>query len=163
MEQENLPEGVHVAWGFPETEYLERSKRWYTIAGILAGVCLLYAVFSGNFLFAAIIVMAAFIYVYSSFESPLYVQVIITEEGIHIGRKYYRYQDLLSFWILFQPSEGVKHLFLDFKSKARPTLSIPLQDVSPLEIRAILLNYLPEDLEKEDEPISDTMSRYFKL
>lgn len=163
MENQDYQHSIHAAWEFPETEHTQRSKRWYIISGIFAALCLISAILTGNFLFAGIIVMAAFIYVYSGFDTPLTVQMVITEEGIFVGRRYYAYNELMSFWILFRPSEGLKELYIDFKGSLRPTLAIPLKDQDPLAIRQILLNYLPENLEEEEEPMSEMLSKFFKL
>jgi len=154
---------VHAEWAFPETSGAARDKRWYLIAGAFAVFCLIYAIFSGNFLFAAIVVMISFIYVFSSMQESPMVPCAISEEGLHIGRHYYPYKELLAFWVLYEPSEQVKHVYFDFRNSLRPTLAIPLQNQNPLAIRDILLQYLPEDLEKEEESFFDVLGRHFRL
>jgi len=62
----------------------------------------------------------------------------------------------------YEPDEA-KTLFFEFKNRVRPRLSIPLENKNPLKIRAILLKYLPEDVERENEPLSEQLSRLLKL
>ena len=62
----------------------------------------------------------------------------------------------------YEPDEA-KTLFLEFKSGVRPRLAIPLQNKNPLKIRSILLAHLPEDVEREDEPLSEQLIRLLKL
>ena len=49
----------------------------------------------------------------------------------------------------------------DFRSDS--DIDILIDDQDPAKIREILLNYLPENLSKEDESISDTLGRVFKI
>jgi hypothetical protein len=42
-------------------------------------------------------------------------------------------------------------------------MPIPLENQNPLDIRKLLTEYLEEDLDKEDEPISEGLSRWLKL
>ena len=64
--------------------------------------------------------------------------------------------------MIYEPPE-VKNLYIEFKNVLRPRLGIPLQNEKPLEIRDLLLKHLPENKEREHEPISDGLSRFFKL
>ncbi len=54
-------------------------------------------------------------------------------------------------------------LFFQSKSALEPMVRIPLLDTDPVEVRFSLLQYLPEDSEKEDEPISDQLARNLRL
>ena len=45
----------------------------------------------------------------------------------------------------------------------RPSVTISLENQNPLEIRQILLEYLTEDVDKENESVSDGVSRLMKL
>lgn len=150
-------------WVFPETENHKKGKGWYFKALILFFALLIYAIVTANFLFAAIIVMISFIYAFSSFDKPLGVRFRISEDGIRVGRKFYKFSELRSFWIIYEPRENVKNLYFDFTSRIKPTLTIPLKEENPLRVRDILLDYLPEDVEKEDEPLSDIIERVMKL
>ena len=96
-------------------------------------------------------------------QEPEKVKISITDEGVGVGKKFYDYDDLKDFSIIYKPKYGVKNLYFEFKFWIRPRLTIPLQDMNPLIIRDILLKYLTEDLERTDQPLSEALGKLFKL
>lgn len=163
MEEKNIEVNIHSSWKFPEVVSYNRTKRWYYIAGVFWLFCFGYAILTGNFMFAGIMVMGSFVYFYSQSEASKDIVFNITEEGIEVGRHSYLYKELSAFWIVYEPSENVKTLYFDFKNKLYTSLSVPLMGQNPLSVREILLRYLPEDLQKEEEPMSDIFNRAIKL
>lgn len=153
---------VFVRWNFSEYGILWRNKTWVRGAIIIAGLLLLYAIWTTNYLFAVIIVLAGIIFYFQSFDKPRTVNCQISEDGIKIGRRLYDYREFDNFWIIYEPPE-VKNLYLEFKNSVRPRLGIPLQDQNPIVIRQALKQYLTENIEREHEPFSDGLARWFKL
>jgi len=90
------------------------------------------------------------------------METAITEDGIFIGSKFIEYEDLRSFYIIYYPPE-IKNLYFETKSVIKQRIVVPLEDQNPVYIREILLNYLDEDLEKEEIPSSESISNIFKL
>jgi hypothetical protein len=153
---------VFFTWKFEEFKKGHRGKTWYTIAGLLGALLLIYAVVTENFTFAVLLVLMAFVYFMLEWSAPGPVRCTIGDTGIIIGGKFYRYTDIESFWILFQPPI-VKNLYFRFKGSKSPKFSIPLEDIDPVALRQILLAFLTEDLEQEDMPISESWGKIFKL
>jgi hypothetical protein len=151
------------SWAIPEYEKPERSKAWYIIAIATAGILTIIAFISSNFLLAVIVVLATFIIILREGEIPQQVPFTITSEGLIIGRKFFDYDELKDFAIVYKPRLGIKNLYFEFKSAVKQRLSIPLFDQNPLQIRENLLKYLPEDLERTDEPLSESLAKLFKL
>ncbi len=151
-----------ISWNFPEFIKYERSRGWYVIALIIGGLLLLYAVVTVNFLFALIVIIVAVILFLKTSEEANNIEFTIYEAGIKVGEKFYEYKELKNFYLIYEPPE-VKSLYLDFQSSLRPRLQIPLEDKNPVKVREILLDYLNEDLDKENEPISDGLGRILKL
>lgn len=149
-------------WTMQEYEQHDRHRRWYVFMGVVAALCILYALFTGNFLFALVIILFAVILYLQSHQHPPQVLFQITEAGIVLGNRFYAYKEFEAFYIIYIPPE-VKSLYLETKSTTRPTLRIPLLDENPLSIRATLLQFLPEDTEKEEEPLSDKFAREWQL
>ena len=150
-------------WTVKEYQQHERTKRWYLIA---AGVALVFMVFSlvtANFLFAVIILLAGFIIYLQDKHEPLDVHVAIGKEGIAVGRKFYEYDEIKDFALLHKPHRELSRLYLEFKSVMSHRLSLPLPEGDPLPIRKFLLQYLPEDKERTDEPLSEFLGRLFRL
>ena len=151
-----------ISWDIPEYNDHTRSRRWYITAGIGALLLLLYSVFTANFLFALIIIIAAIILLIQDKRKSPAINFAITPEGIFLGKNFYEYSKFKSFWLYYEPDEN-KLLFFEFKNNVRPRISIPLLNKNPLHIRKILLKFLEEDLEKENEPLSEQLTRLLKL
>jgi hypothetical protein len=150
-------------WSIPEYEKHDRSKNWYIAASIISLFLLLYAFLSANFLFAVIIVVVALVVILHDGQEPDKVKVVITDEGVLLGRKFYDYDEMKDFSIIYKPKQGIKNLYFEFKTAVRPRLSIPLEKTDPLPIRENLLKYLPEDLERTDQPLSEALAKFFRL
>jgi len=153
---------VLMDWEFDEFESPNRGVVWYLAATIIGGLMLLVAIWTHNYIFGVIIILVALIYfLYDVHDAPR-VGFGITTNGILIGRKFFRYKDLANFWIVYHPGE-VEKLFFKPSRLTIAELSIPLEDQDPLQIRELLLQYLPENQEEDDEPLSETVGRIFKL
>lgn len=149
-------------WLVPEYREHERSRRWYIVAGGLLTALLAYSFLTANFLFALLIIIAGVIVILQDREKAPDIGFIIAEDGIALGRDFYRYQRFQSFWIYYEPDEA-KTLFFEFKNRFRPRLAIPLLNKNPLQVRATLLKFLPENTARENEPVSEQLSRLLKL
>ena len=164
-----------ISWEVPEYDKHERTKHWYTWALIIGGFLLISSFFSvdfipdfkveyqPNFLFTLIIIIAAIVIILNDGRDPDMVGVILTEEGLIVGRKFYDYDDIKDFSIVYKPRQEVKNLYLEFKNPLKHRLSIPLLDMNPLPIRDILVKYLPEDLDRIHPPASEGLAKLFKI
>jgi len=152
-----------ISWQVPEYEKHERNKSWYIFAGIIGLLFLVYAIYTKNFLFAVIIIVVALIIILHDSREPDLIKTSITDEGIIVGRKFYDYDEIKNFSIVYKPKKKVKNLYFEFKNVIRQRLSIPLDDINPLSIRETLLKYLPEDLDRTDQPLSEGLAKMFKL
>lgn len=153
---------VITAWDFPEHEPHERGRRWYVISALLIVGLLLFAYYDNNPLLAVIVILAVIAFLVSELRGPDTHTFVMTEDGVLVGDIFFDYDELKNFYVIYKPP-FVKMLYLQPKSMLRQRIGVPLLDQDPVTIREILLNYLPEDLEKEDEPTSDFLGRIFKI
>ena len=151
-----------IKWHFPEFEQPERSMSWYVILFVIFAALLIYSIITLNFLFAIIIVMVVVILFLHQRKDPIELEIKITEAGIEIGDKFYAYKELDKFFIIYEPPE-ISNLYIEFKSNLKPDLSIPLKKENPIKIRDILIDFLVEDIDKEEEPTSDFLTRWLKF
>lgn len=151
-----------MSWDFSEHEAHDRGKWWYAISAVVVIVLFWFSYYDKNFLLAIIISLVILIFVISELRGPGYHNFAITEDGLVAGPQFFPYADLRNFFIIYQPPE-VKSLYFDPKSIWQPHIGVALGDQDPNEVREILLNFLPEDLDKEEEPTSDFLGRLFKL
>ena len=162
LSDEMLTGDILHAWQVKEYEQHDRSVMWYILMSSISLLLVLYGMFSGNFLFSLVIILAGIIFFIQSNHEPQQVPFFIAELGVGIGNRFYKYSELDNFYIIYRPNE-IQMLFIETKSAIRPLLRVPLNDTNPLEIRDTLDNYLDEDFEREQEPLSDAIGRNWKL
>jgi len=152
-----------ISWEIPEYDKHSRGKTWYVLFILVTLAILGYAVMTANFLFAVIVIIGGFVLIMNDARHPQSVPVSITTEGIFVGRKFYDYDEIRDFSIVYKPAEGLKKLYFEFKSRTRHRLSIFLADVNPIFVRDNLLPYLTENIERTDESISEALAKALKL
>lgn len=151
-----------VSWETWEYPKHSRSRWWYLSAGGLGLLLLLFAVTSGSYMFAVIILMIGLIFFLSHLHEPIRLTVQVTGEGVKIGGHFYPFSEIKNFSIIYKPP-AVKLLYLDFVNAFRPLISISLEDVDPNAVRTALLPFVFEDLDRTDETMSDLIARLYKL
>lgn len=152
-----------IGWEVHEYEKHERSRLWYFIAVSIAFLLLLYSFFTSNFLFAFIIVLASLVFVMHEGQIPGIVKISLTDEGVVVGRKFYDYDEIKNFTVIYKPRLETKNIYFEFKNVFRHRLSVPLEKMDPIVIRENLLKYLPENHERTDPPLSEGLAKLFKL
>jgi len=166
----------YLAWQVPEYEPKERNRRWYLIAVAFLIITLFFCFFeianwkivflgvNSNFIFALILILSAIIMIINDGQEPTMVDFKIGPEGINIGKRFYDYDDLRNFSIIYKPNIEVKHLYIEFKNSfIHPRLSVHLDEQDPITVRNYLLRYLDEDLERLGPPISEQLTKLLKL
>ena len=150
------------SWNVREYEQHDRDRRWYIIAGLAGAALLLFSIISGNYLFALVVVLFGIILFLQDIQPPMEVFFGITEAGIVIGDKYYPFKEIGKYWIVYNPPE-VKNLYFATSNMLRHRLKIPLLDNDPRPVRDFLNQFIVEDLDQEQEPLSDRLGRILKL
>lgn len=150
------------AWNVKEYQRHDRSHRWYVYAAIIGGLLLLYSVVSGNYLFALVVVLFGIILFLQDAQEPQDIFFAITEAGIVIEDKFYPFKEITGYWIVYNPPE-VKHIYFTTKNLLRHRIRVELLDNDPLPIRDFLNQFIVEDLDQEEEPISDRLRRVLKI
>lgn len=182
LEKEQREYGqIFASWQFPEHVKHERSLRWYVFASLIFIVMILLSIFGlditffkisgqpfsltvdkGNYLFLVLITLFLVLYFYYERKEIENFTIFLTEDGVIINSKLIEYKSLDNFYLIYFPPK-IKNLYLQPKNILKPLIVVPLEDENPLEIREILLQYLKEDLEKEEMPTSESLSKIFKL
>lgn len=163
------------SWTFPEFERHERDRGWYIKAAAATFFLLLFALLNPqlifrypfvilgapNFTFFFLIIVISLI-VLLFHRSDNEIEFKISEDGILVNEKFYDYKNIKNFYIIYEPPE-VKTLYFEPKAFFSPRIPIALEDQNPVEIRELLLQYLEEDIDRDNEPLSEQFSRLFKL
>ena len=156
-------ENENISWHVPEYDKHEKTKNWYIFYSIVAFLLILYSFFSGNFLFAVIIIIAAIVIVLRDGQNPAMIKISLEPEGITVGKQFHDFDEFKNFSIVYKPKEEIKNLYFEYKNSIKPRLSIHLKNNNPLLIRKNLLKYLPEDLDRTDQPLSEALAKIFRL
>jgi hypothetical protein len=153
---------THLTWEIDEYQRYQHSFAWY-IGASLVGIALLwYALATVNFLFALIIIIFAIVVILSGTREPHRVTIALTEDGVEMGTRFYPYRDFATFWLVYEPPL-TKMVYLDPKSSFAPVFGMSLEDTNPNSVREVLLRSVREDLERDNEPFSDSLARLLKI
>lgn len=152
---------VLMSWDAREFVKYEKSKAWYLAIGLLFAAALVYAILTKGYIMAITFVMLGIIVYMFSVKEPRTIKFAITEDGIKIDDKFYYYDDLESFWIIYKPPY-VKTLNFRHSKLLIPEISIQLEDQDPVQVRELLLDNIPEDINREESTV-DILARKLKF
>ena len=141
-------------------EYIHREKTpdWYWAVGIIAVAIAVTAVLLSDVLFAILILLGAFSLALFAGREPLLVSFEINQKGIAINDLLYPYGTLDSFWVNDLPTEHTPKLLLKSKKVLVPHIVIPIENISPEEIREFLISKIKE--EEQHEPPSQKLMEH---
>ncbi len=147
-------------WVAPEFIKYHKEPGWFMIGGLIAFGFLLFALFTKNFIFALIIVLASFTIFIWTQKEPKKIAFSVTPKGILINKKNLLvFGDLKSFWIFNEPSE-VKYISVESKKVFMPRIAIPLGEQHPEEIRQVLSKFLPE--KEQEKSLIDALGKHLR-
>lgn len=147
-------------WTAPEFEYYKKSKSWFITIGVIATGLFIWAIFSKNFIFAFLIILSCFSVTAFAFKRPNTLNLTITPKGIKINKTFYTFDSLRSFWVFYEPPL-IRELSIRSQKTIMPYIKIPLGEENPVEVRRLLLKYLPE--RKHKESLIDNLARSLKF
>jgi|GEM_PF-496534 len=148
-------------WVAPEYVQHPKTKRWYMIAAILAGVLILYDFFTANLTMAvAVIVLGAVYYYLHNNHPPKDIKITLSRMGIKVGNMIFPYSAIQAFWIIYNPH--VKTLNLRVKEHFFSDVVIQLNQEDPVPVREFLCGQIPE-WEGKNETFSEVVLRLLKL
>lgn len=162
---ENIPSStnqIFIQWQFPEYEQRVRPKWWWLLAIVVWLALVIWAALAQHsFLYLLILLFAAIIFITLERREPQSLTCSITDEGVEVDDHLYLFDDLETFFIIYQPPQ-IKNLYLIRKSW-RPILAIPLHNQNPSEVKKVLAPRLKEELERTEEPFLDQLARLLGL
>ena len=149
-------------WEAPEYERYHRGPRWYIVMSIVVIFLVFYAIWTANYLFALIVLLAGVIFVIAGNEKPRNVLIQVGQNGVVVDGEYLDFEDIRHFAIIYQPP-NIKTLYLYPRPMSRPRMRVYLGEQDPVELRGHLRRYVEEDLDLRDEHASDILAKLFKL
>lgn len=147
-----------LSWKAKEQEYHLKSKRSLLIAGGILMAIIIYALVSQSPVMAITFMLIGIVgYIYTNKPSPTHT-FSISSEGVHVGTSLYPYENISSFWIFYEPGD-LQCISLHTNADLTPYVHIPLGKTDPVEVRDILLQFLPE--RKHQLQFIDRLLQYF--
>lgn len=143
----NVPRKILLAWSAHEYEHAERHPHWWLWPGGGALGLAILGILIHSYFFVAFVALAFIVIVMYGRRPPHEIAMSITREGVLVGRVLHRFTDIKSFCI-FDAVEPYE-LSLEVDRITLPYLRVPLGDLHPNKIRAVLSDFLPEEQHKE--------------
>lgn len=138
-------------WQAPEYAHEEKTQDWYWVVGIIAAGVAVTSLIFGNFVFAILVIVAAFVLCLFAARKPRTITVEVNHRGVKIEEAFYPFRSLLSFWIEDEHRHGSR-LILRSNRTVAPYIILPApQDREDLEqLREILEDKLSLEEYKEN-------------
>lgn len=158
-----MPSNKHIAlrWSAYEHEHVERSSDWFWALGIVAVSVAITSILLHDFLFAVLVLVAAFTLALLAQTPPDLSQFEVSDRGVRINGALHRYDEIISFWVEDEHHTDRPLLLIDTTKFLSPNLIIPIEHIDPHEIRA----YLKERTEEVPmkEPYAHKIMEFFGL
>jgi FAD/FMN-containing dehydrogenase len=149
-------------WETDAWEAHPRPKKWYGWMALACAALLVFAVATGSYLFAFVVLLAAVVLVLSGNEAPRRTAVQIGHNAVVFDGEIYLFDEVAQFGMLYQPPE-TKILYIEPKALWRPRVRIELESQDPVAVREHLRQYIKEDLDLRREYLSDIFARLLRI
>jgi hypothetical protein len=147
-------------WQAPEFLFFEKDRKWFLLAA-LAGVGVLGVALFFRQWIAALLVLATGAVVYQhAGRAPREMEYVITKLGVQVGEKLYPYNQLKSFWLIYEPP--VRTLNLQMTRRLAPQVVIQLGDTDPVSVKSVLSKHIPEEPRRGEDWI-DRLARLVRF
>ena len=136
-------------WEGREYDHNPKSADWYWALGIIAVAGGVASILFGNYLLAALIVIAAVALALNAAKEPPVHRFRLVEQGIVIGEELHPFERMISFTVLEDiEDEFPPMLSIKTESWLSPHLVIPLAGVNADAVYAYFLKHVDEDEHK---------------
>lgn len=146
-----------IAWIGPLSMHQPNTRNITVTAAIFFALAVLIQVFDGNLVTTVFFALLGGVILIHIGKEPKAGSIEINPVAVVIDNKLHRYNDIRSFWIEYDLGLGIKELSLQPKRWHAPYIKIPLTDQNPVQIRAYLLQFLPE--EEHKDTLADVLAR----
>ncbi len=149
-----------LSWQAPEFIKYPKTKLWFGGFLLVATAFLALAFWWKSFTTIILVFLTILLVFIYSLKEPKIIKVKITPAGIQVDDQLYRFSEMKSFWIFYDPPY-IKEISVNLNRTFFPLLSVPLGEADPNKVRKILLRFLPE--KKQKESIADNIARALRF
>jgi hypothetical protein len=149
-----------IHWQAAEYVSYEKDKKWYLYISLVLIIIVAYAVFTNSPVMAITFILIGVVgYIFLN-RKPKIIDFSILNDGITSGKNLYEFENIESFWIFYEPPH-TRVISLHMRGTIMPFIHIHIGDADPIEIRRILMEYLPEI--KQKPSAINTMERFLGI
>ncbi len=140
-----------ISWKALEYKKKEKTVDWYWAVIIIVISMVIISLILHDALFAFLLIIAITSLLFFSNKDPKMIEISIDKRGIIIDKDMYPFVNLEAFWIDISDEKNHK-ILINSKKAFLPIISIPLEEYHHMDIRDLLLEFLPE--KEMHEPLS---------
>lgn len=148
-------------WETLEHEPTQLGSRAVTIAIAALIAIVAYAIYTDSPLMAIVFILIGMVGYLSLNRPEEPVRYAMMDKGVAVGREFYEYDDISSFWILEDHPDFPKHLIIRTDGLLISHVHIPLAEQHPEAIRSLIAPFVPE--QKYEPGLIDTIERIFHI
>lgn len=152
---------VVLRWTAYEHEHIERGSDWFWALGIVAVSVAVTSILFHDFLFAIVILVAAFTLALLARVPPDISRFEVSDRGIRVNDTLHRYSEIISFWVEDEHAPHRPLLLVDTVKFLSPNIIIPIEHIDPSLVRAYLKERTTETPMKE--PLAHRILEFFGL
>lgn len=150
-----------ITWEAPEYVKHEKGKTWFTVAGVIVLMLVLWGIWSHSWSTSVVFLLLAGVYYLAHTHEPRHLKITISEIGIKVGNACYAYANMRAFWVHYHPP-FVKTLNFRTNERMFKEVTIQLDGQDPVPVRSYLARQISE-WEGKEESFTDILTRVFKL
>ena len=140
-----------ISWKALEYKKKEKTADWYWAVIIITISMVVIAFILHDTLFAILLIIATAALLIFSIKDPQIMEVSIDKRGIIVGKDMYPFATLEAFWLDISEDNNHK-ILIRSKKTFMPLIAIPLEEYHHMDMRDLLLEFLPE--KEMHEPVS---------
>lgn len=126
---------------------IHHSSDWYVALWIICASIAIASILLSNVLFAILILIAATAITLHSYKTDDTIHCSINSEGIIVGKTFYPYKNLESFFIeqLFNHEAHEYRLLIKSRKLFMPLIAVPIEGSLSTKIHKLLAQHLPNE------------------
>jgi hypothetical protein len=155
------PKTQVLSWSGPLYIHRPDMKIIAVVSLALFAIAALMQIFQKNIITTIFFGLLGVVILIRAGKKPEVVDFEINPLGVKVGEQLYGFREIKSFWIEYDPALDIKELSLQLKKWYRTYVKIPIYDQNPVQLRLILLAFLPEA--EHEDTLADTVSRRLGL
>lgn len=130
-------------WSALEYEQKERGTDWFWALGVIIVASSIASLIYGNYFFAILLILGGLSFWMFAIRKPEMIHYELNDKGLQIENQLYPFERIKSFFVRTDTSPA---LFIKSERVFMPMLSMPLNGVSPMEVREVMLSKnIPEE------------------